>query len=114
MVLWVPLTSHCYLEDAGFFQETADKCCADESATPTKADPCDTGCKLVEKTGGKVQDDQRIVVPIIALIPVVTAPQLPQAAPQTDEVTMWPPETLHLPQFVVCTALPVRGPSLVL
>ncbi|MDB6025403.1 MAG: hypothetical protein JWM68_1626 [Verrucomicrobiales bacterium] len=113
MVLWVPLTSHCYLEDAGVFQESADKCCADESSQSAKEDPCDTGCKLVEKAAGKVQNNQRFVIPILALISIVIVPQATEVASQTDKVMMWPPETLHLPQFVVTTALPVRGPSLV-
>ena len=110
MVLWVPLTSHCYLEDSGLLSSLSDKCCASDNSTPTKDDPCDEGCKLVEKAAGKIQNNQRLVVPaLVSLSIAFSAPaEIPLLVP---EVTLWPSETLHLVQFVARTALPPRAPS---
>ena len=112
MVLWVPLTSHCYLEDSGLFQSAWEKCCSDEDSQSAKADPCDAGCKLVEKGAGKIQDNQRLIVPIISLLAAIHVVPAPATISLHNEVTFWPPETLHLTQFVASTALPVRAPSL--
>lgn len=112
MVLWVPLTSHCYLEDSGLFEAPADQCCSTDASKSSPADPCDTGCKLVEKSAGKIQDDQRLVVPVISLLVSVDFTPTDATLLPVDEVTFWPPETLRLTQFIIRTSLPVRAPSL--
>jgi hypothetical protein len=112
LVLWMPVTSHCYLEIAGLIPN--DDCCAQgESTPPGKGDPCEGGCKLVEKAGYRIQDNQPVPPVAVLLLPVFLQTPLFEApdegyAPRT---VLWPPDTFNLPQFIARTALPVRAPA---
>ena len=113
IALWVPITSHCYLEQAGIIP--FDECCASDAAAPTQTDPCDSGCKVVEKAGNyKTQNEQKISAPAILVTYCVETLLLPKVdLPPRGRIVSWPPDTLSLAQFVACTALPVRAPSFV-
>lgn len=112
LVLWMPVTSHCYLELAGLIPN--DDCCSQSEATPPgHGDPCESGCKLVEKAGYKIQDNQPVPPVAIVLLPLFLQPALPEPPPEEFSARMaaWPPDALCLPQFTARTALPVRAPS---
>lgn len=112
LVLWMPVTSHCYLELAGLISK--DDCCSQgESMPPGKGDPCASGCKLVEKAGYKIQNNRTVPTVVLLPLPVFSQPPLPQPAPEgfSARLVDWPPDTLHLQQFAARTALPARAPS---
>jgi hypothetical protein len=112
LVLWVPVTSHCYLEMAGVIPQ--DNCCSQgESKLPAKGDPCESGCKIVEKAGYKIQDNRSVLPVVVLLLPSFLQPArpAPPAEGNSARIVAWPPDTLRLPQFIARTALPVRAPS---
>ena len=108
----MPVTSHCYLELAGLIPK--DDCCAQGESMPAgNGDPCEIGCKLVEKAGYKIQDNQPVPPAAVVLLPVFLQPARPQPPPEEFSARMaaWPPDNLFLPQFTARTTLPVRAPA---
>jgi hypothetical protein len=112
LLVWLPATSHCYLEIAGFIPD--DACCAQGESNPSgKSDPCDGCCKIVEKAGYKIHENQSLLpAPILFLAEFVKSPLpvLPEDR-AAARIIAWPPDALHLPQFTARTGLPVRAPS---
>lgn len=109
---WLAASNHCYLETAGLLP--VDDCHATEQSSASQSDPCENDCKLVEKSVYKAQDNERFSICAV-LLPLILQPVL-ESEPIRNEsvaITAWPPETLHLPQFVASTSLPVRAPSFV-
>src|SRR4051812_16020207 len=81
LVLWMPVTSHCYLEQAGLIFK--DDCCSQgESKFPAKGDPCASGCKQVEKAGYKIQNNRTLPAVVLLPLPVFSQPALPQPFPE--------------------------------
>ena len=114
VALWLPITSHCYLEDAGILKNDAgSEWCADANSHPGNADPCDSGCKMVEKTGFKFQEDERQIAPTVISAVIVLLSTPSKLSPPSPEVFLWPPDSLHLVHYIAQTALSPRAPSLV-
>lgn len=112
LALWLSASNHCYLELAGILPP--DNCHTEEKSSSSSGDPCESGCKVTEKAGYKTQDHEKLVLLAVMLPLVIEFEPAAQVLPnQFSKITTWPPETLHLPQFLIRTALPVRGPSLV-
>jgi hypothetical protein len=107
--LWLVAGNHCYLEGAGLLPADGCHTAANGSAT---SDPCENGCKVAEKAGYKTQVEQQVVLSA-ELLSFVVAPDIADrlSPTQISLVSCWPPQALHLPQFVISTALPVRAPS---
>ncbi len=105
------MTNHCCLEMAGILP--TDECCVAEDSTTTSGDPCDTECKLVEKTGYKTETNQKIQVVVPFLISLLASSPEQFSNSVSANIHFWPPDALHLPQFLITTSLPIRGPSLV-
>jgi hypothetical protein len=111
MVLWVPITAHCYLEKLPGLEFL--QCAADGTGNSS----CEgQGCCAVESEFYKVSDagDCVAVVPVLA---VVMLPRLLDDALETDEglagFEILPPELPQSWQFLSRTALPIRAPSFV-
>ena len=109
---WLAVSNHCYLECSGF--GSADECCVTIPA-PSQGDPCETGCQVIEKSDFKTHEQTDLCFLLTALnLPVVYITCEPAVAlGKSSAVETWPPETLELPEFLVRTALPVRGPSFI-
>ena len=109
---WAPITWHCNLEVLPVLDFLA--CCAhEEEAVPHQDSDCDEdGCSVVESGNYKTQEEQVFVAP-----PQVAVWLVQQVATEPiDEISRSilatsPPEELHIWQFVLRTALPVRAPS---
>jgi hypothetical protein len=105
LAIWLPTTAHCGLEAFGVFP--MEQCCKDEAQGNHK---CDSGCSVVEDGGLKAETSYVLPAPPDVLQILLDLSELPPASVETGEDT--PPfETQHLPQFVIQTALPIRGPS---
>ena len=111
---WAPITWHCNLEVLPVLDFLA--CCAHEKeAAPHQDNDCESdSCAVVESGNYKTQEEQVFVAP-----PQVAAWLVQQASPEPiDEISQSvvatsSPEELHIWQFVLRTALPVRAPSTV-
>ena len=109
MVLWVPITAHCYLETIPgleFFQ-----CAGDNGGT---SDCKGEGCCVVESGFYKVSE-ARDYVAVAPLLRVAVPPLLLDDSFATVEgpagFEKLPPELPRSWQFISRTALPVRAPS---
>ena len=105
--LWVPATVHCELEAAGIVP--MDECCQ----TETTDHRCDRGCNDIEDGGIKTECQMIVPAPpdtsiILADLSALPVPDLILEDPDPRAF-----KTHHLPQFVIRTALPIRGPSFV-
>ena len=110
---WLSANNHCYLEMAGFLPE--DNCHETENASSNQGDPCDTGCKIAEQASYKIQDNDDQLVILFVALPILLEAEPTQELSSSPfaELVTWPPDKLNLTQFLVRTALPIRGPSLV-
>ncbi len=111
LAVWQLSANHCYLETAGVFPE--DDCHIAQEQNSGSGDPCDAGCKLVEKAGYKNQGQQKIQPLLLFFVSTIQFFNLPPVVSGCPQIRFWPPDTLSLPQFVMTTALPVRAPSFV-
>jgi hypothetical protein len=107
LVCWLPATAHCGLESIGLVP--MDECCEKNSSGDQHAD---AGCKVVEDSGLKTECSDVLPCPpeLLVLLPALlelrtAAAVEPSALARSEFVTH------HLPQFVIQTALPIRGPS---
>ena len=106
LALWVPATVHCELESAGLVP--MDECCQTEANNHR----CDSGCNVVEDGGIKTEcqmlapapPETGVILTNLSAIPVPDLPREKQPRPEAFKIH-------HLPQFVIHTALPIRGPS---
>lgn len=108
MAAWLPATVHCELETAGLVP--VDECCADDSQRDHR---CEGDCSVVEDRGFKTECMLTLVTPpeICILLPDLAVRTLVEPLHEKQPH----PEAFkihHLPQFVIRTALPIRGPSL--
>lgn len=111
LVLWVPATSHCYLELAGIVQ--FDDCCAKGTNSPVNGDPCENCCKLLAKATVKIQGEQKVqFTPVLDIMLAFISAEPPLVRCGFGRLAAWPPDTLQLSQFVACTVFPTRAPSL--
>jgi len=111
LVLWVPATSHCYLELAGIVR--FDDCCAKGTNSPGKGDPCENCCKLLSKATVKIQGEPKVqFTPVLAVMFSLIFAEPSPVQCEVEKLAAWPPDTLQLAQFVVCTVFPTRAPSL--
>lgn len=112
LATWLLASNHCYLEAVGAVGP--DQCDKTEKSSSPQSDPCENGCKVVEKAGHKTQDIAQVPA-FVAILLLDFQPELETAtAPgESKAITAWPPETLSLPQFLTRTSLPVRAPSFI-
>ncbi|HUS36869.1 MAG TPA: hypothetical protein VM680_16100 [Verrucomicrobiae bacterium] len=108
LVAWLPATVHCELEAAGFFP--MDECCETQGQGNHR---CDSGCNIVEDGGIKTECVCALPAPSMVCI---VLPEL-SLLPVTDRLRALEPHKTdfknnHLPEFLIATALPIRGPSL--
>jgi hypothetical protein len=108
LAVWLPATVHCELESIGAIP--MDECC--ETAAGGSGGHSDNACKTVEDSSYKLEcfaalpDPPETPAVSIVLRVVSCAPGSGAVAAKQS-----PFETHHLPQFVIRTALPIRGPS---
>ena len=108
LAMWLPATVHCELESVGILP--MDECCETQGPGNHR---CDSGCNIVEDGGIKTECVNVlpappmvcIVLPELSLLPVTHT--LRAVKPHQTNF-----ENNHLPQFLIGTALPIRGPSL--
>ena len=106
LAIWLPATGHCLLDAADLLR--AD-CCQAETADTTSH--CADECRLIEAGIFKLQERQApAFVPAVFLISLSSPAEVEPSMIPPDE-RHWPPAALHLPEFLVRTSLPVRGPS---
>jgi hypothetical protein len=109
MVLWVPITAHCYLEKFPGLEFL--QCAGDNGGTE---DCKGEGCCAVESGFYKVSD-ARDCVPVALLLAVVALPRVLddslETAGRLAVFEIVPPELPQSWQFLSRTALPVRAPS---
>jgi hypothetical protein len=113
-VFWMPLTSHCNLEQLPGLQFLA---CGDQSdQTPHTNTGCgESACASVE-SGLYKTEERPNTLPASALLPVfgvaAAMDTLPQMAQLRANLEFAPPELSRGWQFHFRTALPPRAPSL--
>jgi hypothetical protein len=104
---WLPATVHCGLETIGIV--TMDECCEKEAAGNHR---CEGGCSTVE-SGGLMKTECSNALPtppeIIVLSPELSSLLLSDSPQRESQEISF--KAVHLPQFVIRTALPIRGPS---
>ena len=106
LAIWLPTTAHCGLEAFGVFP--VEECCKAEAQGTHK---CDSGCSVVEDGGLKAEYTYVLPAPPDVLQILLDLSELPTRSIDVREDGDPPFETQHLPQFVIQTALPIRGPS---
>lgn len=112
--LWLPVTSHCALEEAGLIDEVACDGAAADDASRCGRDSCST----VEASHYRMSHAPTMAsAPVLLLCGEVYA-VIPPAetiivAPIAPERTDCPPELPRTWHFVARAALPVRAPSVV-
>ncbi len=113
---WLPVTLHCRLEAAGFYD--ADDCCAGEQAAEPAGDCKDDACPTVEEALYKeASQGLKVATPALAecfaclasLSPPSAAPAEPALSPERHS----PPLEFKVAwQFLSRAAPPARAPSL--
>jgi hypothetical protein len=114
LVVWLPATSLCLLERAGWLPN--DDCCP-SSAPPSQSTPKgDSPCCTLASATYKVNDERPVLaVPVLLLLaPLLPALKEPLVLPQnrTGFLTVAPPDLAVKWQFFFRTASPPRAPSL--
>lgn len=105
--MWLPATVHCELETAGILP--MDECCETDGSNHR----CESGCNVVENGGPKTECVNPVPVPPQLFVILPDLSTIPLREPdQPLDVGSFDSSAYHLPQFVVRTALPIRGPSL--
>jgi hypothetical protein len=109
MVLWVPITAHCYLEKLPGLEFL--QCAGDSGDT---SDCQGDGCQIVESGFYKISNHRDCV----AVAPVLAVVVLPRVLDDSFATAgglavfeIAPPELPQSWQFLSRTALPVRAPS---
>ena len=105
LAAWLPVTAHCGLETFEFLP--LDECCAEESAPDQR---CENGCTVVEDGGLKTECANVLPVPPTAFVIVHDLARGTLMSLDPPE-RFFPLQSRYLPQFVIRTALPIRGPS---
>lgn len=107
LAVWLPATAHCGLEAVGLVP--LDECC--ESA-PNGDHKSDNACKVLEDSGYKAECAAKLPSPPEIFVILATITVLPSTVVMDGlEIVQGTFETHFLPQFVIQTALPIRGPS---
>jgi hypothetical protein len=107
LVLWVPITAHCMLENVPGLQFL--KCATD---TPDGA-PCQDECSQLESATYKISDTHAdFLPPALTEVFAFVIFEL-RADEQLITLIETPPEILCSWQFLFRTALPPRAPSFV-
>ncbi|MBI3878564.1 MAG: hypothetical protein HY301_00665 [Verrucomicrobia bacterium] len=115
-VLWLPMTSHCLLEDAGLIHH--DKCCEQGDGTDEHDHDAADGACQIEKAGFQLPKFQRVLA---EALPDFHSPQIAldellrvETIPPDILTCAGPPPTLRATwQFSSRSALPPRAPSFV-
>ncbi len=111
---WLPVTLHCRLEAAGFYD--ADDCCAGEPAAETAGDCKDDVCPTVEEALYK-ESSQSLKIAAPALVEcfvcfALLAEPAAVAAPILSPERHAPPLELAVTwQFIARAAPPARAPN---
>jgi hypothetical protein len=107
LAAWLPATAHCGLEGVGLV--ALDECC---EAAPNGNSHSDDACKIVEDSGFKTECAATVPAPPEVLFVLLDLSILPCSV-LTESLELIHSEfsAHHLPQFVIHTALPIRGPS---
>ena len=109
MFAWLFSMAHCDLEAAGIVP--ADDCGEmAQAATGPLADPCDSGCRVLEESAFKLDSTKAKLTLCLLLADATVQPPADSASPLPDLDSR--PEsnfTIHL--FVARRSLPARAPS---
>ena len=109
LALWLAATAHCRLEALGVIP--IDQCCETSSDGKNHSD---SACKDVEDSSYKTECALIAPVPSDSFVILIDLCVLPcPAVSDGVDATETAFEAHHLPQFVIATAQPIRGPSLV-
>lgn len=116
VVIWLPATSLCLIEAAGFLE--SHRCCPSgtpsaPASEPTNDSPC---CLLASGSYKSNDDDGGLVIDsaflLLSISDFVEPPELGNNLPLNSAV-LSPPELLCGWQFSLRAALPPRAPSFV-
>ncbi|MGV3772126.1 MAG: hypothetical protein ACO1QB_04435 [Verrucomicrobiales bacterium] len=105
---WMFSIAHCHLEAAGLI---ALDNCNTENAIPINADPCDNGCKVMEKAPVKAESSKIKVSHVFLALAARLLPIDPVASDQVSSTISSPSRVLPLSLFVARTSCPARAPS---
>jgi hypothetical protein len=117
LVVWLPATSLCLVETAGFL--SSDGCCpsGETNSTPANESTADSTCCVLAWGNYKANEDDRPIIssPLFTYFLIANLPELTErdATPQWNSVTSSPPELVKGWQFSFRTALLPRAPSFV-
>ena len=116
LLVWLPATSLCLIERAGWLAD--DECCPSAAPKTTPSKPCsDSVCCTLASATYKADEDQQphVAAPLVAWVPgiedlIVDPDPVPVAGHLGD---LGPPELRTTWQFTFRTALPPRAPSFI-
>jgi hypothetical protein len=109
LAVWLPATAHCRLEAIGVI--AVDQCC---ETTSEGNGHSDSACRDVEDSSYKTECPATLPAPPNCQIIVIDLCTLPcPVSFNSIDPTQTEFQTHHLPQFVIATAQPIRGPSFV-
>lgn len=112
---WLFCILHCHMQAAGFIAKDLSSAHFEsehsKSDSDLPSDPCETGCKVLEKAPVKVDSEKIKAAVFVALLwsaenLSVQSNGLPHTLPTPQ------PDTFDISLFVACTSLPARAPSL--
>lgn len=111
---WMPLTTPCQVKDAFGLQVL--RCSTVDARAPAGDSPCDSGiCCAWESGQCQLPQGQPVVtVPLVTLLPLVTAVFEPPMLTKADHDLLTEPAVGRSKpwQFFLRAALPVRAPSI--
>ena len=108
LAVWLPAVAVCLAEKSGMI---VDGCCPVEKAASDKNPACEQGCKLMQGDGLKVQGFKVLAPAVLMAIRQELCETQARSCISPDCVEISASESLRLPQFVLSTSLPIRGPS---
>ncbi len=116
MLVWLPATSLCLMESAGFIKK-GDCCSKDSDRTAPGKAGCDEPCGVLASGGYLFQQDHFVLsAPVFVIsdfcIPITLEIQPPPGIGRDAPATA-PPELVGCWHFSFRTALPPRAPSFV-
>jgi hypothetical protein len=106
LAAWLPTTAHCGLEQFGVLP--SDTCCEEDKSASHR---CAGGCSIVEDGAFKTECSTSLPAPPVGIAIIIDLAQVSVSASERLDVFQPPFEASCLPQFVIRTALPIRGPS---
>jgi len=111
VAIWFPATSHCLLEMVELIP--TDECCTPTPGSleqPTHA--CSDNCQNLEEGLFKSQESYLVAFPALNIIDCFQPATCESTCFLITRSTTFEPVSVPLPQFLIRTSLPIRGPSI--